>query len=208
MKKILFAITAICIFSFLNSCKSKSGSGSAASSPTAALAAMATDSKEGDMKAMAAHLCKPDKEMMEKMIPMIEAMAKKMGMDIKQMMKQNLEKNGELNFNDVSFANEKVTGDKATVDVTNKKTNKTETVNLTKENGAWKICMGIADKANAEMKASSDPNAPKSMDELMKKLDDPAVKEQMEKASEMMKNMKPEDIQKMKDAVEKLKDQQ
>lgn len=204
MKKNYVCIALLIIATTLQYCKS---AGPSSGSPIGTLTAMASEMKTGDFDKMKNYMCAADAKMMDEMMKMVEPIAKMSGMDLKTMMKEQMKDNKDFNFNDVTFKNEKITGDKATVEAVNNKDQKTETLNFNKENGAWKVCMGIADKANEALKdkMSTDPNAPKSMEEMMEKMNDPKMQEEMKKAAEMMKNMKPEDLQKAKELMESMK---
>jgi Domain of unknown function (DUF4878) len=200
MKKYFLSTLLLVIIVVTQSCKSGGGS-----SPTAAIKLMAADVKDGDFKAMGKHMCSADAKMMDQLTSMIEGMAKLAGKDIKELMKEQMAKNKDFNFTDVEFKNEKITGDKATVDAYSKKEDKTETINFTKESGAWKICMGIADKANAALSNGlGGADSPKNMEDVLEKLKDPKIQEQLKNAQEMLKSAKPEDMQKMKEALEKM----
>ncbi len=207
MKNYFLGTLILASIMLIQSCKNGGGS----NSPTGALKSMALIAKDGDFKAMIKGFCKADATFMESLMPMMEMAAKASGKNMKELMKESMEKNGDLNLNDVEFKNEKITGDNATIDVYSKKENTTNTMTMKKESGSWKICMGIADKAkNAmseglggmdKMKEGLEKiNSP----EMKKKLEDAMTPENIEKMKEAMKNIKPEDMDKMKEVMEKM----
>ncbi len=203
MKKIIMSIAIVGAVSIMAlSCKSKGGGGG---TPTAAVKAMAEEVKTGDFKAISKFLCEKDRKVMENMMPMVEAAAKMMGKDVKEMMKEQMAKNNQFNLSDVEFKNEKITGDNATLDIVNAKEGKTETVNFIKESGAWKMCPGIAEKAGDAMKSAGMGDGGSNP---MEKLNSPEMQEQMKKAAEAMKNMTPEQMKQMQEAMKNITPEQ
>jgi hypothetical protein len=200
MKKLVPGVIALTFIAICFSCKSGGGG----ATPTLALKAMAEDAKKGDFKLMVKNMCKKDAEAMNKIISFAETAAKIAGMDIKDVLKKQMEKNNQFNFNDVEFKNEKIDGDKASVDVLKKGETQAQTINFIKEGGNWKICMGIADKMDdAFNQGGLDKlSDPKTMKDGMDKLNTPEFQKQMQEA---MKNVKPEDLEKMKDLFKNVK---
>jgi hypothetical protein len=206
MKKYFLGTLILASIMLTQSCKS-----GGANTPTGTLKSMAADAKQGDFKAMVKNFCKADAAFMESMMPMMEMAAKASGKSMKDLMKESMEKNGDLNLNDVEFKNEKVDGDNATIDVFSKKENTTTPMTMKKEGGSWKVCMGIADKAKNAMSEGlggmdklKDATDKLSSPEMQKQIQNAMTPENMEKMKDMMKNVKPEDIQKMKEAMEKM----
>ncbi len=134
MKKIFFAL---CLVAGLASCNSNDKAGS----PTAAIDAMFTAMKNGNVEDIKKFITKQDVaflESAEKFMNSIDPgaitkMKEKMGNEFKEKVK------------DVKYTlkNEKVDGDKATVDaeVTDNGKTDTHTFKLLKEDGAWKISL-------------------------------------------------------------------
>jgi hypothetical protein len=200
MKKVVMSIVSVVII-MASSCKSKGGG----STPTAAIKAMAEEVKGGDFKAISKFLCEKDRKAMESMMPMMEAAAKMMGKDIKEMVKEQMAKDDQFNLSNVEFKNEKITGDNATLDIVNKKEGKTETVNFIKESGTWKMCPDIAAKTGEAMKSAgmgADGTNP------MEKLNRPEMQEQMKKAADAMKNMTPEQMKQVQEAMKNVTPEQ
>ncbi len=163
MKKI---ILLLCVAAGFAACKGTSDQGS----PTAAIDAMFTAMKNGNMDDIKKFITKQDVaflESAEKFInsvdpEAIKKMKSKMGDEFKAKVK------------DVKYTlkNEKVDGDKATVDaeVTEDGKVNTHTFNLVKEDGAWKISLlNSGDGMFNSMKGNMGPDH-KDMEEGLEKL--------------------------------------
>jgi hypothetical protein len=119
--------------------------------PTAALKKMTNDLKSNKDKLpnFDDMLCKQDATAINSMKNKFEALAKLGGKDLETMIDTKLKEGLSIdNIDDITFKNEKITGDNATVDIVSTKDSKITTLHMVKENGAWKVCEGIADKMN------------------------------------------------------------
>ncbi len=214
MKFILIVASVFITTLAMVSCKSSTAT------PIGALKAMGTASKGNDYKAIAKFMCKPDREAMEKIVVLVEEMSKKLGKDVKEMMKEKMGNNDQFNMANVEFKNEKITGDNATVDIYNKTKQSTQTVTMKKEDGTWKMCMGFAEKAKAEMGGESfeegmkkaqeaikgiTPEQMKATQQAMKGITPEQMKATQEAMKDVMKNLTPEQIEKAKKMMEGMK---
>ena len=163
MKKI---ILLLCLAAGFAACNSKTDQGS----PTGAIDAMFTAMKNGNMDDIKKFITKQDVAFLESaekfMVSVdpeaIKKMKAKMGDEFKAKVK------------DVKYTlkNEKVDGDKATVDaeVTDEGKVNTHTFNLVKEDGAWKISLlNSGDGMFNSMKGNMGPDH-KDMEEGLEKL--------------------------------------
>jgi hypothetical protein len=163
MKKI---IALFCIVAGFAACNTKTDQGS----PTAAIDAMFTAMKNGNMEDVKKFITKKDVQFIEaaeKFVTSVDPeavknMKNKMGDEFKAKVK------------DVKYTlkNEKVDGDKATVDaeVTEEGKVKTHTFNLVKEDGAWKISlMNSGDGMFNSAKGNLGPDS-KDMEEGLERL--------------------------------------
>jgi Domain of unknown function (DUF4878) len=166
---------------------------------TAFFAKMAAKDMDG-----AAKLCtKGSQSTMDMMKKGMEA-AEKMGADKKK-------DDQTEDFKNVGIGEAKINGDDATVAITNKKEGKTIDFPLKKEDGDWKVdfSMGTLMKMGMnEMNNKKDTDAETedmNTEGLDKMMNADTLKESLEKAQEMLKNIKPEDMEKMKEMMEKMK---
>ncbi len=164
MKKV---ILMLCLAIGFAACNSKTDQGS----PTAAIDAMFTAMKNGNMDDIKKFITKRDVEMLEsaeKLMNSIDSGAiqkikTKMGDEFKNKVK------------DVKYTltNEKIDGDKATVDaeVTSEGKVDKHTFNLLKEDGAWKIALmnGGGDNMFNSMKGNMGPDT-KDLEEGLERL--------------------------------------
>jgi len=178
MKKIFFAL---CLIAGFAACNSKDQGGS----PTAAIDAMFNAMKNGNMDDIKKFITKQDvaflesaEKLMNSIDPeAIKKMKEKMGTEFKEKVK------------DVKYVlkNEKVDGDKATVDaeVTENGKTDTHTFKLLKEDGAWKISL---------------TNSGGGMFNSMKGDMGPGGKD-LEEGLEQLKNMNPDSLKMLMDSM-------
>lgn len=185
MKKI---ILLLCLASGFAACNSKNDQGS----PTAAIDAMFTAMKNGNMEDIKKFITKKD-------IAMIESAEKLMNTidsGAIQKMKTKMGDEFKAKVKDVKYTlkNEKVDGDKATVDaeVTEAGKLNTHTFNLVKEEGAWKISLiNSGDGMFNSMKGNMGPNG-KDIEaglEKLKQMNPDSLKMLMKKGMEAMDSM-------------------
>lgn len=134
MKKI---IVLLCLAAGFAACNSKTDQ----SSPASAMDAMFTAMKNGNMDDIKKFINKKDIAMIESM----EKLANSIDSGAIQKMKTKMGDEFKAKVKDVKYTlkNEKIDGDKATVDaeVTEEGKVNTHTFNLVKEDGAWKISL-------------------------------------------------------------------
>lgn len=134
MKKI---IVLLCLAAGFAACNSKTDQ----SSPASAMDAMFTAMKNGNMDDIKKFITKKDIAMIESM----EKLANSIDSGAIQKMKTKMGDEFKAKVKDVKYTlkNEKIDGDKATVDaeVTEEGKVNTHTFNLVKEDGAWKISL-------------------------------------------------------------------
>jgi len=163
MKKIIVLLFLAAGFA---ACNGKTDQGS----PTAAIDGMFTAMKNGNMDDIKKFITKQDVAMIEsaeKLMSSIDSLAI-------QKMKTKMADQFKEKVKDMKYTlkNEKVDGDKATVDaeVTEEGKVNTQTFNLVKEDGAWKISLiNSGDGMFNSMKGNMGPNG-KDMEEGLEKL--------------------------------------
>lgn len=185
MKKIL---VLLCLVAGFAACNSKADQGS----PTAAIDAMFTAMKNGNMEDVKKFITKKDVQFIEaaeKFVTSVDPEAVKN-------MKNKMGEEFKAKVKDVKYTlkNEKVEGDKATVDaeVTEEGKVKTHTFNLVKEDGAWKISlMNSGDGMFNSAKGNLGPDS-KDMEEgleRLQKMNPDSVKMLLEKAKQSFEKM-------------------
>lgn len=185
MKKIL---VLLCLVAGFAACNSKTDQGS----PTAAIDAMFTAMKNGNMEDVKKFITKKDVQFIEaaeKFVTSVDPEAVKN-------MKNKMGEEFKAKVKDVKYTlkNEKVEGDKATVDaeVTEEGKVKTHTFNLVKEDGAWKISlMNSGDGMFNSAKGNLGPDS-KDMEEgleRLQKMNPDSVKMLLEKAKQSFEKM-------------------
>ncbi len=144
-KNIILALCTMLIIAFANSCKNKSEG----QSPTSVVEAMAKESEKLDLKLLTPFLCNDDKTAVDKINTVASIAAGVSGKTASVLIKEVLAKTEVLNFKEAKFTNEKISGDMASVDITSKVA-KERTIKLKKEEGNWKIYLGLKDLINKE----------------------------------------------------------
>ncbi len=135
----------------------------------------------------------------------------KKGMDMAEKMKTDKpEEDPMAGFKDVEFGDAKITGDAAVVPITNKKEKETVEFPLKKEDGSWKVDFSMStlmkmgmDKAN-ESGADTFDNGDTEATDGLDALNADTLQQGLEKAKEALENIKPEDLEKMKEAMKGL----
>jgi len=135
----------------------------------------------------------------------------KKGMDMAEKMKtEKPEEDPMAGFKDVEFGDAKITGDAAVVPITNKKEKETIEFPLKKEDGAWKVDFSMStlmkmgkDKA-AESGTDTFDNGGTENTDGLDALNADSLQEGLKKAKEALDNIKPEDLEKMKEAMKGL----
>lgn len=172
MKKI---IVLLCIVSGLAACNGKTDQGS----PTAAMDAMFTAMKNGNMDDIKKFITKKDIALIES----LEKMANSIDSGAIQKMKIKMGDRFKDKVKDVKYTlkNEKIDGDKATVEaeVTEEGKVNTHTFNLVKEDGDWKISL-MAPGGDGMFNSMKGNMGPDNKD--------------MEKGIERLKNMDPDSL--------------
>jgi hypothetical protein len=171
------------------SCNSKNDQGS----PTAAIDAMFTAMKNGKMDDIKKFITKKDAEFLES----AEKLANSIDPGAIQKMKDKMGDEFKAKVKDVKYTlkNEKIDGDKATVDaeVTEEGKLNTHTFNLVKEDGDWKISLlNSGDGMFNSMKGNMGPDSrdlEKGLEKL-KNMNPDSLKLLMQKGLEAMDSMK------------------
>ena len=134
MKRILFFL---CLLAGFAACNSKTDQGS----PAASIDAMFTAMKSGSIDDVKKFITKQDVAFLES----AEKFANSINPEAIQSMKTKMSEEFKAKVKDIKYVlkNEKIDGDKATVDaeVTDQGKVETHTFNLLKEDGAWKISL-------------------------------------------------------------------
>lgn len=192
MKKLLtitmFAGLSALLFS---SCKGKDKA--AGGDPKTVLIAFFERMSQKDIEG-AAKLCTEDSKTTLDMM--------KKAFDAEKSMKMEDKDDGTDDFKDMEFGDVKIDGDKATVMVTNKKKSETMEFPLKKEGGAWKVdfTMGTLMKMGMDAEKNKegmdmdmndmDTTGLKNFQDLM---NNDSIKEQLEKAKEMLDKLDKDD---------------
>lgn len=188
------------------------GKDSVVNDPKAVLVAFFEKMSQKDIDGAAKLATKGSKgtmEMMKKGMDMAEGMKDKMGTDVK-------EKDPAEDFKQMVFGEAKIDGDNATVAVTNPaKDNKTFDFPLKKEDGSWKVDFNMGTLMKMGMKESGKNNPLDDMnkdntdttgmtDKIEKYMNSDSLKEAMGKLDSLMKNIDPEKMKHLKDAMKDL----
>lgn len=139
--------------------------------------------KEKGLAALQVGMCNADRVFMDSMIAIAVRMEKALEINMMGMVDGQMSQT-RWDENKFIFDNEKINGNTATLEVTDKKSKKKlQTINFVKENGAWKICENVQEKS----KGQQDPMA---MMRMVLKMVENATPEGKQKFREMMmKNM-------------------
>ncbi len=195
MKKLNILLLAAAVLTVsIMGCKGKGGD------PKAVLMAFFERMSKKDLEGAAKLATKDSKSTLDLM---------KKGMDMAEKFKDDKTKEDPAEeFNNMVIGDAKISGDNATVSVTNKKKNETFDFPLKKEDGGWKVDFSMAtlakmgmDKAQKEGntntgEGTTDGATDFNMDSLQKGL---------KTIDSAIKSIKPEDMEKMKKAMEELK---
>ncbi|MEP7237171.1 MAG: DUF4878 domain-containing protein [Ferruginibacter sp.] len=195
MKKILFFF---CLVTAFTACNTKNDKGA----PTAAIDAMFTAMKNGNMDDIKKFITKKDVAFMES----AEKLANSIDPEAIQKMKIKMGEEFKAKAANVKYTlkNEKIDGDKATVDAEVDEDGKlnTHTINLVKEDGDWKVSfLGSGDGMFNSMKGDMGAGH-KDMEEgleKLKKMNPDSLKALFKKGIEGMNAS----LDSMKDAMEK-----
>ncbi|MCX8019013.1 MAG: DUF4878 domain-containing protein [Chitinophagaceae bacterium] len=197
MKKIfLYIVPFITAFAVM-SCKNKKVN---SDDPKAVLAAFFDKLSKKDIDGAAEYCTKESKstlDLMKKALTLAESM--------KDAFKDSLKKDDFAeNFTGLEYGNPKIEGNTATVPVTNKKENETIDFVLKKQDNQWKVDFTMATLTKMEkdkekqlpMPPAGDSTAAKEMDKI---LSEDSLNEAMKKMEEMLKNVDPKELEKLKD---------
>ena len=189
MKRILLVIAIAAGFA---ACNSKDA-GPSSSSPSGTIESMFTAMKSGNLEDFKKFITKQDVALLEegmKFISSIDSGFVKKAQET--MVAQLKEKSKNITY---KLKNEKIDGDKATVDVEVTDSTKTDshTFNLVKEDGAWKIALSKSGEGMfSSMKGDlgkDDPDLQEGLEKL-KNMNKDTLKLIMDKAKEFMDTIK------------------
>lgn len=202
------------IFSFLTvailivGCKNDTGS------PKGTVAAFIEAMKKGDIEAVKKLVTKNDASI----FAMAESVAKSFGKtdEIEKMKKEFIEKSKDVSF---AIKDEKIDGDKATVnvDITQDSKTTTQPFQLIKEDGSWKLSfsstrfnMGGANRDMNDVDINMGDSIKKAM-EHFKDMNLDSLKDKMKEAGDKVKEFQknnPDAVKKMEEAMKKLEEAQ
>jgi hypothetical protein len=198
MKKILsFLLIMIPMLVIVTSCNNSASN----MGPKEVLAAFFEKLSQKDIEGASKLATKDSKSTLDMM---------KKGLEMAEKMKDQADPKEDpaAEFKDVEIGEAKINGDVATVPVKNKKKGEEIEMPLKKEDGAWKVDFSMTTlmKMGAEQrekKGLTDDD----MDSGMEGMDSVKIRQGLEMADSMLKNMDPEKIKQMQEAMEKLKEQ-
>lgn len=204
MRKFLFiAVVSALLFSC-------SGSNPDTDTPTGVVNAFIESSRQGDIDGIKKYLTEQD----VKLINMGEQFMGMMDSAQKNTMKEKMAQEFKENTKDVNIevGNEKIDGDKATVDVSSTREGKKQTqpFSLKKENGQWKISLLSTGMKSSGMTQDEMDKKMGKFDEGMKGMNDSVAKalEQLKKIDpdslKKLMNQGMKELEKLKEASEKL----
>ncbi len=186
MRKLLFAAV---ITASLYSCTSP---GTRTDTPTGVVNAFIESSKQGDIDGIKKYLTEQD----VKLIDMGEQFMGMMDSAQKNTMKEKMAQEFKKNTKDVNIevGNEKIDGDKATVEVSSTKEGKktTQPFSLKKENGQWKISLLSTGMKSSGMTQDEMDTKMGKFNEGMKGMNDSVAK-----ALEQLKKIDPDSLKKL-----------
>lgn len=192
---LLAGITAI----VFTACKGKDKA--AGGDPKAVITAFFERMSKKDIDGAAKLCTKDSKSTMDMMKKGIEAAEKMKGVS------KEAEDDGTDDFKNMTIGEAKIDGDNATVTVTNTKKNETVDFPLKKEGGDWKVDFTMATLMKMGMDANKNEDMFKDSDgdstdmNLDNILNSDSLKQQLEKAKEMLDKVKPEDLEKLKEVI-------
>lgn len=202
MKKVFNLLMMAGAFAIIaTGCKSKS----VANDPKAVLVSFFEKMAKKDLEGAAKLATKDSKAALDMM---------KKGMDMAEKMKTDKpEEDPMKDFKDVEFGDAKITGETAVVPITNKKEKETFEFPLKKEDGSWKVDFSM----NTLMKMGMDKAKESGTDVfdnggtgtdttggLNENFNADSLQKGLEEAKKALENIKPEDLEKMKDAMKGL----
>lgn len=204
-------VIAATVLTLAVGCKGKDSVGN---DPKAVLVAFFEKMAKKDMDGAAKLATKDSKGTIDMMKKAITAAEQMKDMNTK-------EEDPTEDFKNMEFGDSKIDGENATVSVHNKKKNESFDFPLKKEGGSWKVDfsmgtlmkmgMNEAGKDNELMNdEKSDYNSDGVSDDMNKMMNSDSLKKGLEQLDSMMKNMDPEQMKKMQEAMkslEKLKEQ-
>lgn len=202
MKKIIgVVLMASLALTFITGCKGKD---SVANDPKSVVVAFFERMSKKDLDGAAKLATKDSKGTIEMMKKGLEAAEKMKGL------KDATEKDPTEEFKKMTFGEAKIDGESATVAITNPdKGNETFDFPLKKEGGSWKVDFSMGTLMKMGMDKAGKSNDFPTMDDsdstgthTMPNLD--SLTEGLDKAQEMLKNIKPEDLEKAKDLLKEL----
>lgn len=189
MKRFLFTL---CMATGLAACNSNDA-GPSSTSPTATIDGMFTAMKNGNIDDLKKFITKNDVTMIEEGLKFASSIDSSFVRKATETMAQEFKEK----VKDVSYKlkNEKVDGDKATVDAEVTENGKTEThaINLVKEDGAWKIALSKSGNGMFNsMKGDRGPGEPDLKEglEKLKNMDKDSLRMLMEKAGQVLDSMR------------------
>ncbi|MBI5372956.1 MAG: DUF4878 domain-containing protein [Sphingobacteriales bacterium] len=192
MKKLNILLLAAAVLTVsITGCKGKDGD------PKAVLTAFFERMSKKDLEGAAKLATKDSKTALDLM---------KKGIDMAEKFKDEKTKEDPAEeFNNMVIGDAKISGDNATVSVTNKKKNESFDFPLRKEDGGWKVDFSMATLAKMGMdKAQKEENTGESNTDGATDFNMDSLQKGLKAVDSAIKSIKPEDMEKMKKAMEEL----
>ena len=140
--------------------------------------------------------------------PTLDMMKKAMDMGEKFKDANTKEEDPADEFNNMEIGEAKISGDEATVSVTNKKKKETFDFPLKKQDGGWKVDFSMATLAKMGMdKAKKEGDMDQKDIDDLKNFNMDSLNQGLKTLDSALKSIKPEDLEKMKNMGEEIKKQ-
>ena len=196
MKKLNLLLAAIVLMTAIFT-----GCSGSAGDPKSVLVAFFDKMSKKDLEGAAKLATKESK-------PTLDMMKKAMDMGEKFKDANTKEEDPAEEFNNMEFGEAKINGDEATVSITNKKKKETFDFPLKKQDGGWKVDFNMATLAKMGMDKNRKDGEMNEKDmEDLKKFNMDSLTDGLKKLDTVLKSIKPEDLEKMKNMGEEIKKQ-
>ncbi len=196
MKKLNILLAAIALMTAIFT-----GCSGSAGDPKSVLVAFFDKMSKKDLEGAAKLASKESK-------PTLDMMKKAMDMGEKFKDANTKEEDPADEFNNMEIGEAKISGDEATVSVTNKKKKETFDFPLKKQDGGWKVDFSMATLAKMGMdKAKKEGDMDQKDIDDLKNFNMDSLNQGLKTLDSALKSIKPEDLEKMKNMGEEIKKQ-
>ncbi|HOZ67906.1 MAG TPA: DUF4878 domain-containing protein [Chitinophagaceae bacterium] len=196
MKKLNILLAAIALMTAIFT-----GCSGSAGDPKSVLVAFFDKMSKKDLEGAAKLATKESK-------PTLDMMKKAMDMGEKFKDANTKEEDPADEFNNMEIGEAKISGDEATVSVTNKKKKETFDFPLKKQDGGWKVDFSMATLAKMGMdKAKKEGDMDQKDIDDLKNFNMDSLNQGLKTLDSALKSIKPEDLEKMKNMGEEIKKQ-